>query len=142
MITGRGQTLGSHLINRPGVDMISLTGAVATGKKVYDRLAADLSAAASCIRLGNADASSNEIRPLNLLRQRDPVASFVNHARELRHVEITTGGAMMADGFHHRRTVMAGARQEDEIVRRDVFGLCARRLQRRAAGDDQTSGRG
>lgn len=109
MITGRGQTLGSHLINQPGVDMISLTGAVATGKKVYDRLAADLSAAASCIRLGNADASSNEIGPLNSLRQRDPVASFVNHARELRHVEITTGGAMMADDFHHRRTVMAGA---------------------------------
>ncbi|MGL4281738.1 MAG: aldehyde dehydrogenase family protein, partial [Albidovulum sp.] len=39
IITGRGQTVGSYLINHPGVDMISLTGDVATGKKMLDAAA-------------------------------------------------------------------------------------------------------
>ena len=182
VVTGRGQTVGNYLINHPGVDMISLTGDVATGRKmldaasktvkrthlelggkapvlvfddadigevveglrafgyynagqdctaacriyagrkVYDRLVADLSSAVSSIALGLEDDSQNEIGPLISLRQRDRVASFVNRARELTHVEVTTGGAVMDQGFYYRPTVIAGARQEDEIVRREVFG--------------------
>ena len=38
VLTGRGQTVGSYLINHPGVDMISLNGDVATGKKMLDCL--------------------------------------------------------------------------------------------------------
>ncbi|MBW6506506.1 MAG: gamma-aminobutyraldehyde dehydrogenase [Rhodobacteraceae bacterium] len=182
VISGRGHTVGSTLINHPGVDMISLTGDVATGKKmldaaaktvkrthlelggkapvivfddanisevveglrafgfynagqdctaacriyagrkVYERLVADLSLAVSSIALGNEDDTTNEIGPLISLRQRDRVASFVNRARELSHIEITAGGAAMDQGFYYRPTVVAGARQEDEIVRREVFG--------------------
>jgi aminobutyraldehyde dehydrogenase len=182
IITGRGQTVGSYLINHPGVDMISLTGDVATGKKmldaasktvkrthlelggkapvvvfddadvdavveglrafgyynagqdctaacriyagkkVYDKLVADLSAAVSTIALDQDDDSTNEIGPLISLRQRDRVASFVNRARELNHIEVTAGGATMDRGFYYKPTVIAGARQEDEIVRREVFG--------------------
>ena len=159
VITGRGQTVGSYLINHPGIDMISLTGDVATGKKmldaaaksvkrthlelggkapvivfddadiaevvdglrafgfynagqdctaacriyagkkVYDRLVADLTAAVSTIQLGNADDTTNEIGPLISLRQRDRVASFVNRARDVPHIEITTGGEVMPDGY-------------------------------------------
>jgi aminobutyraldehyde dehydrogenase len=182
VITGRGHTVGNALIHHPGVDMISLTGDVATGKKmldaaartvkrthlelggkapvvvfddadigavveglrafgyynagqdctaacriyagkkVYDRLVADLTAAVSTIQLGLEDDSANEIGPLISLRQRDRVASFVNRARELPHIEVTTGGEVMGQGFYYRPTVVAGARQEDEIVRREVFG--------------------
>jgi aminobutyraldehyde dehydrogenase len=182
VVTGRGQTVGSYLINHPGVDMISLTGDVATGKKmldaaaktvkrthlelggkapvivfddadvsevvdglrafgyynagqdctaacriyagkkVYDRLVADLTGAVSTIALANDDDATNEIGPLISLRQRDRVASFVNRARELSHIEVTTGGEVMDRGFYYRPTVIAGARQEDEIVRREVFG--------------------
>ncbi len=182
IIAGRGHTVGNALINHPGVDMISLTGDVATGKKmldaaaktvkrthlelggkapvvvfddadisevveglrafsfynagqdctaacriyagkkIYERLVADLSAAASSITLGAADDSTNEIGPLISLRQRDRVASFVERARELPHIEITAGGAPMDQGFYYRPTVVAGARQQDEIVRREVFG--------------------
>lgn len=39
IVPGRGQTVGNHLINHPGVDMISLTGDVATGKKMLDAAA-------------------------------------------------------------------------------------------------------
>ena len=59
---------------------------------MYDRLVADLTSAVSTIALANADDSTNEIGPLISLRQRDRVASFVNRARELNHVQITTGG--------------------------------------------------
>ena len=182
VVTGRGQTVGSYLINHPGVDMISLTGDVATGKKmldaaaksvkrthlelggkapvlvfddaniadvveglrafgyynagqdctaacriyagkkVYDRIVADLTSAVSTIALAQADDRVNEIGPLISLRQRDRVASFVNRARDVPHIEITTGGEVMPDGFYYRPTVVAGALQSDEIVRREVFG--------------------
>jgi aminobutyraldehyde dehydrogenase len=182
VVAGRGQTVGSYLINHPGIDMISLTGDVATGKKmldaaaktvkrthlelggkapvlvfddadipavveglrafsfynagqdctaacrvyagkkVYDNLVADLTTAAASITLGAEDDTTNEIGPLISQRQRDRVASFVNRARELNHVEITTGGAALDQGFYYRPTVVAGATQEDEIVRREVFG--------------------
>lgn len=34
VITGQGATVGNTLVNHPGVDMISITGDVATGKKI------------------------------------------------------------------------------------------------------------
>ena len=89
---------------------------------MYDKLVADLSAAVSTIQLGNADDTTNEIGPLISLRQRDRVASFVNRARDVAHIEITTGGEVMPDGYYYRPTVVAGAQQSDEIVRREVFG--------------------
>jgi aminobutyraldehyde dehydrogenase len=182
ILPGRGHTVGNYLINHPQVDMISLTGDVATGKKmldaaaktvkrthlelggkapvvvfddadvsevveglrafgfynagqdctaacriyagrkVYDRLVADLTDAVASIALGNADDTTNEIGPLISLRQRDRVASFVNRAREMNHIQITTGGEAMDQGFYYRPTVVAGATQADEIVRREVFG--------------------
>ncbi len=182
VITGRGQTVGNYLINHPLVDMISLTGDVATGRKmldaaaktvkrthlelggkapvvvfddadigavveglrafsfynagqdctaacrvyagrkVYDNLVADLTAAAASITLAAEDDTTNEIGPLISQRQRDRVASFVNRARELNHIEVTTGGEVMDQGYYYRPTVVAGALQDDEIVRREVFG--------------------
>ncbi len=182
VIAGRGQTVGNYLINHPQVDMISLTGDVATGRKIldaaartvkrthlelggkapvvvfddadlgavveglrafsfynagqdctaacrvyagrkiYENLVADLTSAAASITLAAEDDTVNEIGPLISQRQRDRVASFVNRARELNHVQITTGGEAMEQGFYDRPTVVAGAKQEDEIVRREVFG--------------------
>jgi aminobutyraldehyde dehydrogenase len=78
--------------------------------------------AAASITLGAEDDTTNEIGPLISQRQRDRVASFVNRARELNHIEITTGGEAMDQGFYYRPTVVAGAKQDDEIVRREVFG--------------------
>ena len=40
-----------------------------------------------------------------------------------KHVEVTTGGrARAGGGFFYEPTVVAGARQDDEIVQREVFG--------------------
>ncbi|MCR4283317.1 MAG: aminobutyraldehyde dehydrogenase, partial [Bauldia sp.] len=183
VVVGRGETVGNALINHPKVAMISLTGDIATGKKVltaaaksvkrthlelggkapvivfddaditavvegvrvfgyanagqdctaacriyagakvYDRLVADLSSAVSTITFGRDNDAENEIGPLISERQRERVASFVERASGLKHVEIATGGKRgPGSGFYYVPTVVAGARQEDEIVRREVFG--------------------
>ncbi len=183
VILGRGETVGNALINHPKIGMVSITGDIATGKKVlqaaaktvkrthlelggkapvivfddadidavvsgirtfgyynagqdctaacriyadakvYDRFVADLSSAVSSIKFNLPDDTENEIGPLISKRQRDRVESFVARAAEHKHMEITTGGTVSGDkGFFYAPTVIAGATQEDEIVRREVFG--------------------
>ena len=183
IVYGRGETVGNHLINHPAVGMISVTGDIATGRKVlaaatktikrthlelggkapvivladadiaevvqavrsfgyynagqdctaacriycaaplYERLVADLSAAVATLRFDEADDGLNDMGPLISGRQRSRVAAFVARAAEHGHIEITTGGQPGAgDGFYFQPTVIAGAHQDDEIVRREVFG--------------------
>ncbi|MBR2690526.1 MAG: gamma-aminobutyraldehyde dehydrogenase [Aquamicrobium sp.] len=183
VVLGRGESVGSPLINHPKINMISITGDIATGKKVlqaaaksvkrthlelggkapvivfddadldavvtglrafgyynagqdctaacriyagkkiYDKLVSQLSSAVSTIKYDQADDTENEIGPLISRRQRDRVASFVERASELKHIEITTGGKPgEGSGFYFQPTVVAGALQDDEIVRREVFG--------------------
>lgn len=183
VVLGRGDSVGNALINHPKVNMISLTGDVATGKKilqaaqktvkrthlelggkapvivfddadidavvsgvrtfgfynagqdctaacrvyagekVYEKLVADLSSAVSTLKYDQADDGDNEIGPLISRRQRDRVASFVERAAEKNHIEIATGGKTVeGGGFYYQPTVVAGALQSDEIVRREVFG--------------------
>ena len=94
---------------------------VYAGPKVYDRLVADLASAVSAIPYGTGEEA--EFGSLISARQRDRVAGFVDRARALPHVEVVTGGRPRAGaGFFYEPTVVAGARQDDEIVRREVFG--------------------
>lgn len=91
--------------------------------KIYERLVADLSSAVSGIQLGLQQDPGVEMGPLISARQRDRVASFVDRASQLPHVEITAGGsAWGSKGFFYKPTVVAGALQDDEIVRSEVFG--------------------
>jgi aminobutyraldehyde dehydrogenase len=183
VVVGRGESVGNALINHPKVAMISLTGDIATGKKVlaaatrtikrthlelggkapvivfddadiasvvegvrvfgyanagqdctaacriyagakvYDKLVADLSSAVSTIAFGRDDDAQNEMGPLISERQRERVASFVERASEVKHISVATGGKRApGPGFYYTPTVVAGALQEDEIVRREVFG--------------------
>ncbi|WP_018465328.1 gamma-aminobutyraldehyde dehydrogenase [Calidithermus timidus] len=183
VITGVGETVGSALIHQPQVRMISLTGDVATGRRVleaasqslkrthlelggkapvivmddadleaavqgikvfgyynagqdctaacrvyagagiYDRFVAELSEAVSRIKVGAQNEDGVEMGPLITERQRARVASFVERARMQKHIEVTTGGkAGVGKGFFYEPTVIAGAQQDDEIVRREVFG--------------------
>ena len=183
VVLGRGESVGNALINHAKVNMISITGDVATGKKVlqaaaksvkrthlelggkapvivfddadieavvrgvrtfgyynagqdctaacriyaapkiHDKLVADLASAVSTIKYASDDDSENEIGPLISQRQRDRVASFVERASTMNHMEVVTGGKPHdGAGFFYQPTVIAGALQTDEIVRREVFG--------------------
>ena len=93
------------------------------GKRIYDRLVADLTSAARSLRLGSQQEAGVEMGPLISQTQRERVAAMVARAAAIGHAEITTGGKARAGaGFFYEPTVVAGARQDDEIVQREVFG--------------------
>ncbi len=61
--------------------------------------------------------------PLITKEHLERVEGFVNRARELPHIEVVTGGKRAEGaGFFFEPTVLAGATQEDEVVRREIFG--------------------
>ncbi|MBW8285940.1 MAG: gamma-aminobutyraldehyde dehydrogenase [Rhizobium sp.] len=183
VVLGRGESVGNAIINHGKVNMVSITGDIATGKKVlaaaaktvkrthlelggkapvivyddadleavvagirtfgfynagqdctaacriyasdkiYDNFVADLASAVSTLKFNQADDTENEIGPLISRRQRDRVESFVTRASEHSHMEVVTGGKVSGEkGFFYAPTVIAGALQDDEIVRREVFG--------------------
>ena len=91
--------------------------------KIHDQLVADLGSAAASIQWGEPSGENMDIGPLITGRQRERVAGFVERAKAAGHMEIVTGGqAGAGGGFFYAPTVVAGARQEDEIVRKEVFG--------------------
>lgn len=93
------------------------------GKKIYDKLVADLSSAASSIKVGEQKDDGVEMGPLVSARQRERVAGFVERAAAQKHIEITTGGkARDGRGFFYQPTIVADALQTDEIVQKEVFG--------------------
>ncbi len=183
VVTGRGPTVGSPLINHPGVRMVSVTGSVATGMKVieaavatikrthlelggkapvivfddadleavvaglkmagfynagqdctaacrvyaadkiYDKLVADLGSTVASIKYGAPEKDDSEIGPLITAKHRERVAGFVERAASAKHMEVVTGGKPAAGGgFFYQPTLIAGALQSDEIVRKEVFG--------------------
>ena len=93
------------------------------GERIYERLVADLTGAARSIRVGTQQEPGVEMGPLISEKQRERVAGMVSRAAASPHVEVTTGGNKRAGGgFFYEPTVIAGARQDDEIVQREVFG--------------------
>jgi aminobutyraldehyde dehydrogenase len=93
------------------------------GAKIFDRLVADLTSAVESIKVGAQQEEGVEMGPLISARQRSRVAGFVGRANNLKHVDITTGGKQRSGGgFFYEPTIVAGAKQTDEIVQREVFG--------------------
>ncbi|MQT13100.1 gamma-aminobutyraldehyde dehydrogenase [Segnochrobactrum spirostomi] len=93
------------------------------GPKIHDKLVAELQGAIASLKYGPAEDAATELGPLISERQRERVAAFVERADALPHTEILTGGAKVAGGgFFYEPTLIVGARQEDEIVRKEVFG--------------------
>lgn len=93
------------------------------GPKIYDNLVADLTSAVSSIKVGRQQEEGVEMGPLISAKQLSRVEGFVNRAGDKKHIEVTTGGKIRGGkGFFFEPTIIAGARQSDEIVRREVFG--------------------
>lgn len=91
--------------------------------KIYDKFVAAMTEAVASIKVGSQYEEGVEMGPLISDRQRNRVASFVERAQSSGHVEVTAGGKIRpGNGFFFEPTLIVGARQEDEIVRREVFG--------------------
>jgi aminobutyraldehyde dehydrogenase len=93
------------------------------GAAVYEKLVADLTSAVRTLKVGLQTEAGVEMGPLISAEQRGRVAGFVERAAAQRHVSITTGGKVRSGGgFFYEPTIVAGAKQTDEIVQREVFG--------------------
>jgi aminobutyraldehyde dehydrogenase len=93
------------------------------GKKIYEKLVAELTSAVATIKVGTQKEDGVEMGPLISARQRERVVGFVDRAKAQKNIEVTTGGKIIAgNGFFYEPTIVAGAKQIDEIVCNEVFG--------------------
>jgi aminobutyraldehyde dehydrogenase len=93
------------------------------GKKVYDNLVADLASAVSSLKFNQENDDDNDLGPLISSAQKGRVEGFVERATQLNHINVAAGGkAPSGKGFFFEPTLIAGAQQSDEIVRKEVFG--------------------
>jgi betaine-aldehyde dehydrogenase len=181
IVTGPGEPTGQALISHPDVDMVALTGSVATGKHIartaadtlkrvhlelggkapvvvfddvdmsaavetiagtgyynagqdctaatrvlasaetYDDVVAGLAEQAQGLVIGDTLSPDTTLGPVNSERQLERVTGFLD--RRPNNAEIVTGGhAAQRPGFFVEPTVVAGLRQDDEMIQREIFG--------------------
>jgi betaine-aldehyde dehydrogenase len=103
-----------------GQDCTAATRVLA-GAKVYDDVVAGLSAQAQGLVIGDTLSADTTLGPVNSAKQQERVAGFLERRPD--HAEIVTGGkAPDRAGFFMEPTVVAGLRQEDELIQREIFG--------------------
>ncbi|MAD44825.1 MAG: gamma-aminobutyraldehyde dehydrogenase [Oceanospirillaceae bacterium] len=90
---------------------------------IYDELVKKLTEAVSSIKFGTQKEDGVEMGPLVSQAQQQKVAAMVDRARALPHITVTAGGNIPdMPGFFYEPTLIAGAKQDDEIVQKEVFG--------------------
>jgi betaine-aldehyde dehydrogenase len=103
-----------------GQDCTAATRVLAA-RGVYDDVVSGLTAQAQGLRIGDTLAPETTLGPLNSARQRERVEGFLERRPD--HAEIVTGGdAVDRAGFFVEPTVVAGLRQDDEMIQSEIFG--------------------
>jgi len=96
---------------------------VYVAEAIHDRFVEALSANVATLKTGVPSDPASDFGPLISRRQQQRVAGFVDRARSLAHADVLVGGSVLdMPGFFYAPTVIAGVRQEDEIVQKEVFG--------------------
>ncbi|MCY1264420.1 Gamma-aminobutyraldehyde dehydrogenase [compost metagenome] len=92
-------------------------------ESVYEQFVQKLGEAVGSIRYGLQDDPQTELGPLITRDHLERVEGFVERAKALPHIRVITGGKRVpGPGYFFEPTVLADARQDDEIVQREVFG--------------------
>ncbi len=90
---------------------------------LYERVVADLAGAISSIRTGEPGDADVEMGPIITPAQYERIGGILGRARDSAHLEIVTGGgAIEGQGQFYQPTLIAGARQGDEVIRDEIFG--------------------
>jgi betaine-aldehyde dehydrogenase len=106
-----------------GQDCTAATRVLAAAE-VYDAVCDGLAQQARAQVLGDTLADATTLGPLNSERQRERVAGFLE--RRPAHAELMAGGGQPeGPGSFLEATVVAGVKQEDELVQREIFGPVA-----------------
>ncbi len=104
-----------------GQDCTAATRVLA-GPKIHDDLVAALAEQAAATRTGDPFAEeAPDYGPLNNVDQHERVKGFFE--RKPDHVEVVAGGSpLVRDGFFFEPTVVAGLKQDDEMIQTEIFG--------------------
>jgi len=103
-----------------GQDCTAATRVLAASD-VYDDVVSGLAAQAQGLVIGDTLAPDTTLGPVNSARQLQRVEGFLQRRPD--HAEIVTGGESPdRSGFYLEPTVIAGLRQDDEMIQREIFG--------------------
>jgi len=92
-------------------------------KGIYPALVEKLGAAIASLKMGAPEDESTELGPLSSEAHLARVSAAVDEAKALPHIKVITGGQKREGvGYYYQPTLLAGAKQEDAIVQREVFG--------------------
>lgn len=91
--------------------------------KIYDKLVEKLVAAVQSLKVGDPQDETTEMGPLVSKAHLERVNGFVERSRSRGGIEILTGGVKPnGKGFYFQPTVIAGTKQDDELIQQEVFG--------------------
>jgi betaine-aldehyde dehydrogenase len=94
---------------------------VLASARVHDDFVAGLVEQANGLVLGDTRSPDTTLGPLNSARQRERVTGFLERRPD--HAEIAVGGREPDQpGYFLEPTVVAGLRQDDEMIQREIFG--------------------
>jgi betaine-aldehyde dehydrogenase len=103
-----------------GQDCTAATRVLAS-RKVYDKVVTGLAEQAEGLKIGDTLNGSTTLGPLNSERQLARVEGFLERRPEA--AEVVTGGKKARrPGFFMKPAVVAGLRQNDEMIQDEIFG--------------------
>jgi betaine-aldehyde dehydrogenase len=114
------ETIAGTAYYNAGQDCTAATRVLASGK-VYDDVVGGLAEQAKGFVMGDMRSPDTNLGPLNSSRQRERVEGFLERAPS--NAEVVTGGSEPdLPGYFLEPTVVAGLRQDDEMIQREIFG--------------------
>ncbi|GAA3129316.1 gamma-aminobutyraldehyde dehydrogenase [Streptosporangium carneum] len=103
-----------------GQDCTAVTR-VLVEESVHEEFTAALAEAAAALTVGAPDEEGVYLGPSNNAAQAERVAAFVEGLPE--HARVVTGGRRLdRPGYFFAPTVIAGVRQDDDVVQQEIFG--------------------
>jgi aminobutyraldehyde dehydrogenase len=91
-------------------------------KGIYAALVEKLGAAVASLKMGAPEDESTELGPLSSAAHLSRVCQAVDEAKALGHIRVVTGGSKKGGRLLLPANPAGGAKQDDAIVQREVFG--------------------
>jgi betaine-aldehyde dehydrogenase len=114
------ETIAATALYNAGQDCTAATRILA-GKGVHDDVVSGLSEQAKGYKMGDTLHPETTLGPVISARQHERVSGFVD--RKPDHAEVATGGRVPdLPGFFYEPTVIAGLKQDDEMIQNEIFG--------------------
>jgi betaine-aldehyde dehydrogenase len=114
------ETIAATGYYNAGQDCTAATRVLA-GARIHDDVVSGLVEQAKGLVLGDTRSPDTTLGPLNSSRQRERVEGLLERRPD--HAELATGGTEPdGPGFFLEPAVVAGLRQDDEMIQREIFG--------------------